>query len=368
MALLGTTRSKDPNAPRAKRGVSDAKRRRLALSEAILDAAPDPVVAIDCDGRVRYVNPACGALFERASAEVIGHHLSELMGDHQPDADTPDGVRRGHAELRLPSGETRWIAYSAKTMDDSPFGGAVAYLRDETERRRNELQLSRQNDELEQTVRALAHDLRSPLVSVLGFSRLLQEEFGAALGERGTHFLERITSAGRTMESLIRDLLDFARIGHLGERRVMVDPREVLLQLRGELKPRLEQAGIEFVVPEHPPQLCCDRTRLYQLFSNLVGNALDHMGACEKPQVMVEVRETTEWHQIVVRDNGRGVAATEQERIFEMFHSVAHPGGRKGTGIGLAIVKKIAELHGGRAFVESAPGAGAAFHVLLPRS
>jgi signal transduction histidine kinase len=299
---------------------------------------------------------------------VIGRHLSELIGDHQPDADSPTGVRSGHAELRLPSGATRWIAYSAKRMEDSPFGGAVAYLRDETERRHNELRLSRQNDELEQTVRALAHDLRSPLVSVLGFSRLLREEFGVPLGERGTHFLERITEAGRTMESLIRDLLDFARIGHAGERRDLVDPREVLLQLRGELKPRLEQLDVELALPEDPPLLCCDRTRLYQLFSNLVGNALDHMGPCEKPEVRVEVRETSEWHQIVVRDNGRGVALSDRERIFEMFHSVAHPGGRKGTGIGLAIVKKIAERHGGRAFVESTPGEGAAFHVLLPRS
>ena len=368
MAFLRTTRSRENTGARETKRGDDAEWRRLELSEAILDAAPDPVVAIDCEGHVRYVNPACGALFGRASGEVIGHHLSELMENHQPDADAPDGVRRGHAELRLPSGETRWIAYSARHLEGSPVGGAVAYLRDETEQRHNELRLSRQNDELEQTVRALAHDLRSPLVSVLGFSRLLREEFGTALGERGTHFLERITEAGRTMESLIRDLLDFARIGHAGERRALVDPREVLVQLRGELKPRLEQSGVELVVPEHPPLLCCDRTRLYQLFSNLLGNALDHMGPCEQPEVSVEVGETAEWHQIVVRDNGRGVAPTEQERIFEMFHSVAHPGGRKGTGIGLAIVKKIAELHGGRAFVESAPGAGAAFHVLLPRS
>jgi signal transduction histidine kinase len=250
----------------------------------------------------------------------------------------------------------------------APIGGAVAYLRDETERRRDELRLSRQNDELEQTVRALAHDLRSPLVSVLGFSRLLREDFGAAIGERGTHFLDRITEAGRTMENLIRDLLDFARIGHAGERRILVDPREVLLQLRGELKPRLEQQSIGLLIPEHPPLLCCDRTRLYQLFSNLIGNALDHMGPRDEATVAVEVCETNEGHEIVVHDNGRGIVASEQERIFEMFHSVTHPGGRKGTGIGLAIVKKIAELNGGRAFVESTPGAGAAFHILLPRS
>lgn len=367
MALLGTTRSKENSRSlRPKRG-GDAGQRRLEFANAILDAAPDPVVAIDCDGRVRYVNPACGALVGCTSEAVIGQNLSELISLHRPDDSAPDGVWRGHAELRLPNGETRWVGYSAKRMA-APIGGAVAYLRDETERRHDVLRLTRQNDELEQTVRALAHDLRSPLVSVLGFSRLLREDFGGVLGERGTHFLERITEAGRTMESLIRDLLDFARIGHAGERRALVDPREVLLQLRGELKPRLEEQGVELLIPEQPPLLCCDRTRLYQLFSNLIGNGLDHMGLCERPRIAIEFCETSEWHQIIVRDNGRGVAPAERERIFEMFHSVAYPGGRKGTGIGLAIVKKIAELHGGRAFVESEPGEGAAFHVLLPRA
>ena len=366
MALLGTTHPSEAG-PREGKHPGNAKRRRVDLSNAILDAAPDPVVAIDCDGSVRYVNAACGALFGCAPADVIGQHFSALIGIQERDPDGPGGTRLGRVELRLPNGEKRWVAYSAKQIG-TPIGGSVVYLRDETERRRDELRLSRQNDELEQTVRALAHDLRSPLVSVLGFSRLLREDFGAAIGERGTHFLDRITEAGRTMENLIRDLLDFARIGHAGEQRILVDPREVLLQLRGELKPRLEQQSVGLSIPEHPPLLCCDRTRLYQLFSNLIGNALDHMGPRDDAAVAVEVRETNEWHEIVVRDNGRGIAPPEQERIFEMFYSVTHPGERKGTGIGLAIVKKIAELHDGRAFVESTPGEGAAFHVLLPRS
>lgn len=343
---------------------------RTDLLGAILDGAPDPVVAIDSGGRLRYANPACHALFGTDPAELLGRHVSELMQAHAPAQDAGAGVRRGHVELRLATGEIGWFSYTAQRMElaGATGGVAVVFLRDETERRRDELRLSRHNDELEQTIRALAHDLRSPLVSVLGFSRLLREDFGEALGERGAHFLERIHAAGRTMESLIRDLLEFARIGHDGsDAPALVDPREVLLQLRSELKPRIEQGGVELVIPEHPPLVRCARTRLYQLFSNLVGNALDHMGCVEKPRIEVEVRESADRHELVVRDNGCGIPAEQRERIFEMFHSVQRPGGRKGTGIGLAIVRKIAERYGGRAFADGAPGEGAAFHVVLPR-
>jgi signal transduction histidine kinase len=170
------------------------------------------------------------------------------------------------------------------------------------------------------------------------------------------------------MESLIRDLLDFARIGHEVERPALVDPREVLHQLRGELKPRLEQQAVELALPDDPPLVRCDRTRMYQLFSNLIGNALDHMGPRHGARITVEIRDHGDRHELIVADNGRGVPTEERERIFEMFHSVQQPGGRKGTGIGLAIVRKIAERHGGRAWVEGGSKQGASFHVVLPRS
>lgn len=358
----------DRTARRSRRR-SDADSSRPQLLGAILDGAPDPVVAIDCERRLRYANPACLALFGTDPASVLGRHVSELTQTHQPESEAPGGVRRGHVEIRLPSGEIGWFAYTASRVEhsDSVGGIAVVFLRDDTERRRDELRLSRHNDELEQTIRALAHDLRSPLVSVLGFSRLLREEFGESLGERGVHFVERVHAAGRSMEALIRDLLEFARIGHDGEAPALVDPREVLLQLRSELKPRLEQSCAELVLPDHPPLVRCARTRLYQLFSNLLGNALDHMGPVEKPRIDVEIRECAERHEIVVRDNGCGVPPEQRERIFEIFHSVQRPGGRKGTGLGLAIVRKIAESQGGRVFVDGAAGAGAAFHVVLPR-
>lgn len=362
-----TVRSAEESAARRSPAHGDVD--RSALLAAILDAAPDPVVALDDAQRVLYANPACSALFGAAAQEAVGRPLAEIATLVEGELDAaPDGVRRGHAELHV-DGVTRWIAYSAREVAVPGAAGPVtfAFLRDETERRRDELRLSKQSDEREQTLRALAHDLRSPLVSVLGFSRLLREEFGALLGERGTHFLERIAAAGRTMEHLIGDLLEFARIGHDGERASEVDPLEVLQQLKAELKPRLEQTGVELVLPELPPRVRCDRTRLYQLLSNLLGNALDHMGPVEAPRIVVVVAEREGRHEIVVRDNGRGVAPDQRERIFELFHSLPQPGGRKGSGIGLAIVRKIAELHGGRAFCDTSSEGGAAFHVVLPR-
>lgn len=362
--LAGPARAR----PRAERPGADAGLvRRLGSLAAVFDGSPEPVAVIDGAGRLCYANPPCAALFGCAGEDLVGR----TVGDGAPftgvEAD-PGQASRGSFELCRGQGESRWVSWSATPLcDDEGAGlGAVVFLRDDTERRRDEQRWSRRRDDLEQTIRAVAHDLRSPLVSVLGFSRLLHDDFGGLLGERGLHYLERIAEAGRTMESLIRELLDFARIGNAGEQRVPVDPLEVLEQLRGELKPRLDAAGVELRLPAEPPMLLCDRTRMYQLCSNLIGNALEHMGPCERPCVEVEVREDGDSHLLVVRDNGRGVDPAQHQRIFEMFHSIPRAGGRKGTGIGLAIVKKIAELHGGRAWVENAPGAGAAFHVRLP--
>jgi signal transduction histidine kinase len=147
-----------------------------------------------------------------------------------------------------------------------------------------------------------------------------------------------------------------------------VDPREVLSQLRAELKPRLEEAGIELVLPDPaPPLLSCDRTRLYQLFSNLIGNAIQHMGSPARPRIEVSVEEQEGAHLIAVRDNGRGIDPAHLGRIFEPFQSFAVGPRTRGAGMGLAIVKKIVEKRGGQISVESELGKGTAFRIRLPR-
>ena len=150
--------------------------------------------------------------------------------------------------------------------------------------------------------------------------------------------------------------------------RPLADPYRVLSQLAAELKLRLEEQSAELILPKTPPMIRIESTRLYQIFSNLIGNALSHMGQCETPRITVDVTEHNHQHTIVVVDNGRGVCEQDHERIFEAFQTgdLARRAAPRSSGIGLAIVKKIAETHGGSVRLESEPGAGARFYVTLP--
>ncbi len=342
----------------------------------VLGDAPDAVLVVDDAGRVSWANPAAESLLGRPERRLAGRPLSTLLRDGREWigrlGSLGPGERLGDCSLELlrPDGESLRVSAAASRACFGPGSEAwtVLYLRDLRERLRAERELEARNAELEHCVHTLSHDLRSPLVALLGFSRLLRQDYESRLDETGRHFIDRIEQAGRTMEDLIHDLLELSRIERPGVTRALVDPRKVLLQLRAELKPRLDAAGVRIELPDSPPLVYCDRTRLYQVFSNLIGNALDHMGGCADPEVVVEVEDHGAHHCIRVRDSGKGIPREHQERIFQVFQSLGpRADGQRGTGIGLAIVRKIAESHGGRAWVESRPGHGAAFHVTLPK-
>lgn len=342
---------------------------------AILDAAPEPVLAVDRDGFVTYANPALERVLHCPAEEAVDRPVSIFVRAPEELDRIAAVLRRGESfqedlELRRKDDAIVRIsvAGSPLLLPDGTHVGAVLVLHDVDERRRVESELARKNAELEHYVHTVSHDLRTPLVSMLGFSRLLREDYGDRLDAKGLHFLERIELAARTMENLTHDLLELSRIGDRSERRALTDPLRVLAVVLAELKPRIESLGVAVDLPEAPPLLLCDRTRLYQVFANLIGNALEHMGPVPSPRIRISVEETPGWHRISVSDNGRGIDPEHHERIFEIFQSLGpRRDGTRGTGVGLAIVRKIAETHGGRVFVESAPGAGATFHLVLPR-
>ncbi len=343
----------------------------------ILDSSPDAVMALDHHGFITYVNPAVStllglrvdrmlnqpaALFLPRSARLVSL-ISALRGSGELDNEK--------LHMEHPDGRSIWLSISARRRGaaDGRASGHVVFIREITADVHEKRELERKNAELESYVRSASHDLRSPLVSLLGFTRLLRQDYDHLFNDTGRHFADRIEQAGRTMQALIEDLLEISRIGATNEQRTMVDPRSVLLQLQAELKLRLDEHEATLDIPANPPLVLCDRTRLYQLFSNLVGNALQHMGPCSDRRIRVTVETLEDHHLIAVADSGRGIAPEDLDRIFEVFQSRTKPvSNARSTGVGLAIVRKIAEIHGGRAWAESELGKGARFHVSLPRA
>jgi PAS domain S-box-containing protein len=365
------------------RPLADQERRDRQLRHtieylgAILDAAPEAVLAVDRNGFVTYANPAIEGLLGHAPEDTVDKPVSAYVRS-TAELDRVAAILRTGGEAFTQDIDFRRkdeaivrvsVSASGLRLPDGTHAGAVLVLHDVTERRRFEAELSRKNSELEHYVHTVSHDLRSPLVSLLGFSRLLRQDYSDRLDDQARHFLDRIEQAGRTMETLTNDLLELSRIGDRSEHKALVDPLRVLSIVQAELKPRLEERGVTLVMPENPPLVLCDRTRLYQVFANLVGNALDHMGSVAEPRIAVQVEEQADGHMITVADNGCGIDPVHHERIFEIFQSLGpRNDGRRGTGVGLAIVRKIAETHGGRVWVESGPGRGSVFRLLLPRS
>lgn len=344
-----------------------------ALDGRLVDALRDAFLAIDEQGFVRRVNRAACRLLGAEASQLLARPVSTLLARGREEVDTlasllTGPVREGELELRLADAQGRQHLLHVSV---APLGAGLRalLLRDRTAERGQIEALQRSNEELEHTIGAVAHDLRSPLVGLLGFSRLLRQDYGTALDDTGRHFIDRIEQGARTMERLIHDLLELARIGAPGETPSLVDAHSLLRLLASELKPRLDQHGIELcVVDGTASPIYCDRARLYQLFSNLVGNAIEHMGPRAGARIEVEIREAEGEHEIVVADNGRGVDPAHRSRIFETFQSFGkRSDGERGTGMGLAIVKRIAEKYGGRVWFEEAPGGGAGFHVALPR-
>jgi len=340
----------------------------------VFEVAPDAMLAVDSGGFVSRANAAAVRMTGRSRAELIGQPAALLFSGNLADLQRVakslrgDGAREYRTSIARSDGKALPVTLTASARPEAHGVAAVLCIRAARERERIEAELRRANDELEHCITSLAHDLRSPLVALLGFSRLLRQEYGEAIGETGRHFVDRIEEAGRTIEGLVHHVLELSRVGQPGERSEWVDPREVLSQLRAELKPRLEEAGIELVLPEPaPPLLSCDRTRLYQLFSNLIGNAIQHMGSPAHPRIEVQVVEEADAHLISVRDNGRGIDPAHVGRIFEPFQSFATSSRSRGAGMGLAIVKKIVEKRGGEISVESELGKGTTFRIRLPR-
>jgi len=225
--------------------------------------------------------------------------------------------------------------------------------------------LARSNGELQQFAYVASHDLQEPLRMISSYTQLLMRRYGKLFDEDATEFMDFIVDGAARMKQLIEDLLAYSRVGTRGREPEPTDAQAALDQALANLRAAIESSGAT-VTHDALPVVRADAPQLAQLFQNLVGNAVKFRGA-EPPRIHVGVREKDDQVVLSVRDNGIGIDPQYFERIFVIFQRLHSKAEYEGTGIGLAICKKIVDRHGGRIWVESQPGQGSTFYCTLPR-
>jgi signal transduction histidine kinase len=231
-------------------------------------------------------------------------------------------------------------------------------------------ELHAKNEEMEQFLYSVSHDLKAPLISIEGYAEALQEDYAAVLQGEAPTYLERIRKNATLMESLILDILELSRIGRIRGTTELVDVDRVAADVKARFEERARHEGGRIVVAPALPRVLGERNRIEQLLNNLVENAIKYRHPDRPPLVRIEGERRAEDGAAVLRvlDNGRGIPASAKDQLFKIFQRLPPPPGMSdpgGTGMGLAIVKRIAETHGGSVDVASV-GEGTTFTLVLP--
>lgn len=364
----------------------------LRLSEAkfagIVELSADAIISVD--ERYQIV------LFNHGAEEIFGYTASEVLG--QPlDILLPDAARPGHRALMQGFGADAAIASrrmgergqifgrrkngeifpAEASISKLEIGGEKIYstvLRDMTEQRRFEAKLEKQaeelrrsNAELERFASVASHDLQEPLRKIQAFGQRLQAKHAPLLPEDGKDYLARMQNAAARMQSLIQDLLAFSRVTTKAQPFVPVELEVIAREVSSDLEVQLERTGGRIEVGPLPT-LEADPLQLRQLFQNLVGNALKFHREGVPPLVRVSAEVEDDICRIFIEDNGIGFDEKYLDRIFEVFQRLHGRTEYEGTGVGLAICRKIAERHGGTITALSTPDQGTTFVVTLPRT
>lgn len=358
--------------------ITDRKRSEDELQRfsAVLAHAVDGIARLDGGGRYVDVNPAFATMVGRPADELIGRHwaIDVHPDDRAAVADaeaamTATGRATVEARGRRAGGGTFAMELLLVPIADATGAGAAAgghhrFMRDVSERRRAADDLARSNTDLAHFGSVAAHELRAPLQAISGFTDLLARRYGATLDHQGRELVEWILRGTANMSDLIDDLLRYAQAGTVEVETGPVDLEAVVAAAAGDT-----EGGPRTVTWQHPlPVVVADPAQLTLVLHNLIGNAVKFVAAGVTPRVVVGARATDESWVVTVDDNGIGMPAADRERAFGMFSRLDARSRYEGTGIGLAICKRVVERAGGRIWVEDNPaGAGTRFSFTIPR-
>lgn len=368
--------------------ITERKRAEAALREAeerfrsAFDNAPIGIALTGTDGRFIQANRALAQIVDRSVDELAGMEVREVTHPEDSAADTEamrsmvagetKTFRRAKRYLR-PDGTPTWVDLSVvlvRDADDQP-AYFISQMLDinvrreaEAELERRNAELQRSNSELEQFAYVASHDLSEPLRMVSGFVQLLQTRYEGRLDADADEFIGFTVDGVNRMQELINDLLAYSRVGRSEREDTPVDCNVVLETTYRALASMIDSTGAD-IEAEPLPIVHGERRELVQLMQNLLSNALK-FGDPEMPRVHIGARRDGAFWHLHVADNGIGIEPHHADRIFKMFQRLHGHDEYPGTGIGLAICKKIVDRGGGRIWVEPNADGGSAFHFTLP--
>lgn len=361
-------------------------------SELILNSAGDGICGFDLTGKINFVNPAAARILGVAVEELIGLPEREIFAGFRADA----GNHPAEIVATRRDGSTFVAEFVRSPLTEGNRAvGEVVVFKDITERKHAEealalkaTELARSNAELEQFAFVASHDLQEPLRKIQAFGDRLKTKCDEARLDAGRDYLERMQSAAARMRRLIDDLLTFSRVISRTEPFVPVSLNTAVKEVLSDLEVSLEKTGAKIEVGELPT-IEADAVQMRQLLQNLIGNALKFQPAGATPVVSIRGRLVApaavsgqtaflarkpgeagvveeQLCELVVQDNGIGFEEKYLDKIFAVFQRLHGRQEYEGTGVGLAVCRRIVDRHGGKITAQSQPGAGATFIVTLP--
>lgn len=368
------------------------RRHRLGMitvaraSREIIETMSDALLVVDSERRIRVINESVTRTFGYPAAELLGRpveFLEAIDGDTTITNSLQRAVERGAVRdderiFRHRNGEHIDVSVSISTVREGEMSqGAVLIARDIRERKRSEerlhafaRRLQQSNRELEDFAYVASHDLQEPLRKIQAFGDRLRVKEAANLSEAGVDYIQRMQSAAGRMQVLINDLLSFSRVTTKARPFVAIDLAEVVAEVLHDLEVRIQEVKGRVEVGRLPV-IEADPLQMRQIFQNLLSNALKFHREGVPPVIQIDGRldgahgEDVEC-VVEVRDNGIGFEEKYADRIFTIFERLHGRGVYEGTGIGLAICRKIAERHGGTIEAHGSAGEGAKFVLRLP--
>jgi PAS domain S-box-containing protein len=369
------------------RDITERKRAEAALrdSEARLHAVLDSTRAIiymkDAAGKYLQINRRFQELFHVTPEQALGKtdhelfpaELADVFAQHDQTVLAAGQAMEFDEVAHQDDGDHTYMSLKVPLIDSDGKPYALCGVStDITERKRMEDELGRQavelersNAELQQFAYVASHDLQEPLRMVASYAQLLGRRYRDSLDQDANEFIDFMVDGARRMQDLINDLLAFSRVGTRAKPFTPTDTKAVVEQTLRDLRASIEESGAQVEVNGDLPMVVADAAQLGQVFQNLLSNALKFRGN-ELPRIRITVNPGDGEFVFEVSDNGIGMEGQYAERIFLLFQRLHTKREYPGTGIGLAICKKIVERHGGRIWVDAAPGRGSTFHFTIP--